>query len=242
MEQGVLASELPDKSVAYLLRRRPLYEQAIESIAKFISTNDLAVGDSLPTEYEFAAMFRVGRNTIREAMKTLQAIGIIETVQKRGTVLRGFHLDAVKPFMPFANIEPENNIQDRVAARIWYELSVVPFVLENADDEMLSALTAIVEESVGLANRDLERFRDCDRRFHIRMIEKLASPVVKGIGDIINEYFFMTPMPHWEYMQREQGRIIQDHRDIIDHIQKKDEDGLRTILKRHLSYKIPVED
>src|SRR2546423_11798231 len=61
-------------------------EEVVERITAYILGQRLSPGDRLPPEREFAASFRVGRSTIREAIKSLRAVGIVE-VTPRGPVV-----------------------------------------------------------------------------------------------------------------------------------------------------------
>src|SRR5262249_6573674 len=67
--------------------RRPLYIQAVEPILKLVSDRQLKPGDRLPSEVELAAVFGVGRSTIREAIRHLELSGLVERRRGIGTVL-----------------------------------------------------------------------------------------------------------------------------------------------------------
>jgi GntR family transcriptional regulator len=67
--------------------RRPLYIQAVEPILKLVTDRQLKPGDRLPSEVELAAIFGVGRSTIREAIRHLELSGLVERRRGIGTVL-----------------------------------------------------------------------------------------------------------------------------------------------------------
>src|SRR5574340_1341566 len=64
------------------------YEQALEWMREQLATRAWAVGDRIPTEPELMAVLGVGRNTVREAIKTLTSTGILEIRRGSGTFVR----------------------------------------------------------------------------------------------------------------------------------------------------------
>ena len=67
--------------------RSSAVDLAILQIRSLIRERSLVVGDGLPSEMELAEMFGSSRNTIREAVRTLKAYGVVESRQKVGAVL-----------------------------------------------------------------------------------------------------------------------------------------------------------
>ena len=70
------------------IQRSSAAGQVIKEILNNIMEGTLQPGEKLPTEREFAEMFRVGRSTIREAVSALAVIGYLEVVQGRGIFLK----------------------------------------------------------------------------------------------------------------------------------------------------------
>jgi GntR family transcriptional repressor for pyruvate dehydrogenase complex len=66
------------------IRRVSVTDEVVERIRTLIVGEDFAVGSKLPTEYDFCDKLGVGRSTIREAFKVLQAIGFIELRPGKG--------------------------------------------------------------------------------------------------------------------------------------------------------------
>lgn len=66
---------------------RPLYQRAISALRRFISENNLMVGDQLPSEGELAEKLGISRSTLRRALSQLEVHGLISRQQGRGTFL-----------------------------------------------------------------------------------------------------------------------------------------------------------
>ncbi|MFL5406024.1 MAG: FadR/GntR family transcriptional regulator, partial [Myxococcales bacterium] len=70
------------------VRKERRYEQVAEQIQKLIAEGTLKPGDRLPPERELATRFGVARSSIRDAVRTLEVMGILEPRQGTGTVVR----------------------------------------------------------------------------------------------------------------------------------------------------------
>ena len=68
------------------LKRSNLSDEIIQRIQDLIKNESLKPGDRLPTEFELAEKFGVGRSTVREALRALAALGMIDR-SKRGTII-----------------------------------------------------------------------------------------------------------------------------------------------------------
>src|ERR1700693_3227398 len=84
------------------VRKVRRYEQVADQIRKLVSDGTLKPGDLLPPERELAAKLGVGRSSIRDAVRTLEVMGILEARQGHGTVVRDLSTDAL--VVPLASV------------------------------------------------------------------------------------------------------------------------------------------
>jgi len=90
----------PVKSDFEVVRRNKVYEEVAKQIERLI-LNKLKPGDKLPSERELAEMLRVSRSSIRDAIRGLELMGLVEPRQGAGTIVR--ELSAESLVNPFAN-------------------------------------------------------------------------------------------------------------------------------------------
>jgi GntR family transcriptional repressor for pyruvate dehydrogenase complex len=69
-------------------KRRPVYEEIREYIREMIRKGDLREGDKLPAERKLSQKFLVSRNSVREAIRALAEMGIVESRHGDGTYVR----------------------------------------------------------------------------------------------------------------------------------------------------------
>ncbi|HZQ05535.1 MAG TPA: GntR family transcriptional regulator, partial [Anaerolineae bacterium] len=82
-------------------RRQLLYQTVQEEIKNYIIENELRAGDPLPTEGELARQLDISRNSVREAVKSLEALGILEARSGSGLFVRNFNFDSILDNLPY---------------------------------------------------------------------------------------------------------------------------------------------
>src|ERR1700682_2460776 len=83
-----------------VIRRKQVYEEVAQQIERLI-LKKLRPGDKLPSERELAEMLKVSRSSIRDAIRGLELMGLVEPRQGAGTIVREISADTV--VNPFAN-------------------------------------------------------------------------------------------------------------------------------------------
>jgi GntR family transcriptional regulator len=84
----------------------PLYRQIADDLRTKIESGDLAQGSQLATEVELRDQYNASRNTVRDAIKWLTTLGLVETRPGQGT----FVVETINPFVTTLTAEPENDL------------------------------------------------------------------------------------------------------------------------------------
>ena len=84
-----------------------LYIQTFREIRSYIIRHELKPGDLLPTELEMSQMLGVSRNVLREAIKSMELMGMVQACPGRGTEVREFSLDFVFQNVLFFSVAGE---------------------------------------------------------------------------------------------------------------------------------------
>lgn len=159
--------------------------RAVDEIAAqvrgMVADGRLKPGDRLPSERELALRLQVSRNTLREALRTLEHAGLIEMRKgasggafvrtgNAGAIVTGlsdlYHLGAISP-------------QQLTEARIWLTELVVRVACERATEQDFEELDANVE-AASVAN-DAGRFDErqkLNREFHVILARSTQNPIV----------------------------------------------------------------
>ncbi len=199
------------------------HESVLEGIKQYIMEHKLSAGDKLPTERELSAMLSKSRHSVREALKALEALNVVQTVQGSGTYLN----DPTFSFLEFPfSLKMKNgtNIRDLIVARETVETKIVSIVCEKITDEEISQLEQFLEM------RSTEEYKN-------RYSGRFDFEFEQLIGDICaNEFLSMVQkLTHymWVHAVKEIGvkynqnidDVEREHKAIFEAI--RDRDGKR---------------
>lgn len=172
--------------------RRPGYDVQRE-IKRLIIASDLTVGDALPTEAELTAQLGVSRGSLREALKSLEARGIVEVVHGRGMFVGRMSMDALVDGLAFHTQLGSASDSRRLAAELvdvrdLIESALIQRVAAAPDSAALEELEQIVARMEDVTSA-AGHFQELDRDFHRVLYEPLDNRVVtlliKAFWDVL---------------------------------------------------------
>ena len=112
------------------LERRPLYRQVQEAIKEYIITNRLEAGDALPPEGELATQLGISRNSVREGVKALQVLGVVDSRVGSGMFVRPFSFDPIFENLPDSLIVDLGMVEDMLEQRRVLDLGIAADLIE----------------------------------------------------------------------------------------------------------------
>lgn len=225
---------------ASVSRRELLHESTQDRIKQFIIDNKLRTGDPLPPEGELARRIGVSRPSMREAMRALQTIGVVQARHGVGTFVGHFSFDSFTNGLVF-QIGVEQRQDDRVIARDLHELVAIREVLESAivarmagsySDEDIAALYALTEE-MGRAAEQGEMFAEQDLQFHQVLHRptrnRLLLHMLESFWTVCDRVRQTKPSAH--YLQI----TARHHRELVDTLVAGDGDAAAEAMRVHFS-------
>jgi DNA-binding FadR family transcriptional regulator len=172
-----------NREVAIAKRRQPLHQAVQEEIKAYIIRHSLGPGDPLPPETELAQQLGVGRNSIREAVKSLEAVGILEARPGSGLFVRGFSFAAILSNLPYGMAFRVRELTDLLEVRAYLEHATVERVLKSVTPGQLAKLRDLLEQMRQDAVRGAYSADD-DRLFHQALYENIDNRLLVEIMDI----------------------------------------------------------
>jgi DNA-binding FadR family transcriptional regulator len=171
------ASAMPQARFSAQARLRALQSDIMELILE----RGLETGDPLPTEHELAAALGVGRNTLRESLKVLQALGVIEIRHGFGMFVAPSNFDALTDGLTFRGRLSLRHHGQEALQLVDVRQALEAGLIGGAIDQITPAQLAVVEESVrrmeALAGAG-EHFVEADAEFHRRLFEPLNNELL----------------------------------------------------------------
>jgi DNA-binding FadR family transcriptional regulator len=160
---------------------RTLLHQAVQiEIKRYILDNNLKPGDPLPPEGELSRKLGVGRNSVREAVKQLEALGILEVRVGTGLSVRDFSFAPILDSLEYASLVDFRLLADLREARRYLERGLVERVIEAASDDQINRLNDILA-AWRAAVAEGRKINEFDRAFHQAMWANLNNGFLTSI-------------------------------------------------------------
>lgn len=183
---------LPKKRFLAPIYSTSVVQQVIDRLSNAIIDGELKPGDKLPTEPELASLFKVGRNSIREAVRILVAYGVLEIRRPEGTyVCTDFSAKMINPMLYHIILQKENAYQDLVDLRKMIENGVMHMVLEkNITEAELNGIQLCCDKLVNrLKNtpNDTQAILEADIAFHDEIAKATRNSLIPLIHSVVVE-------------------------------------------------------
>jgi len=167
-----------------------VYEMVMEQIKDLVKKGELKSGDRLPSERELCEKLEVSRASIREALKALQMLGLIETKHGEGNFINeNFENSLLEPLSTvFLLLGSKSESVLELRKIIEPETAVI--AAKNITNEQLIELKEIMEELNNTS--DAEACASLDKRFHYKIAQAsgnhLISTIMFSVSSLIEKY------------------------------------------------------
>lgn len=169
-----------------------LVNEIIIQLSQAILEGDFKPGDKLLSEAQLCEKLGVGRNSLREAIKMLNAIGVLETKRGQGTFLaKEISHDVFNPLNFKLILEPKS-AKDIYELRILLETIIILMAIKKADDKDIESAKNVLLEVKKLLEQnstDIDRFVKLDIKFHMVIAKSTHNYLVETILDTIMVIF-----------------------------------------------------
>ncbi|OGG55497.1 MAG: hypothetical protein A3F84_18800 [Candidatus Handelsmanbacteria bacterium RIFCSPLOWO2_12_FULL_64_10] len=214
------------------LDRQTLREKVVEAIRSVIVENGLKLGDRLPTEHELAEQLSVGKSSVREALKSLELIGVIESRPKIGCVVKSADMSLLSEHISFSPQVSQVTVEELVEAREFLETNIVPLVIQRDEpevfEEMAEGLKLMEEAVAGKGDR-----READEKFHMALFKGAHNTVLQSFNEVM-EGFFVRLREERVNRVSEGREWLDDHRAIYQAIENRDTGTAQALIRAHL--------
>lgn len=216
------------------IEKRTLRERIVERLKAFINESDLQAGDRLPTEREMAEQLGVSRTAVREALKSLQALGILEARPKQGMFLRPPDLKPITHVLWSRVNDADSTLTHVWEARKLFEMSILPLVMERANAEDWQR----IERSIDAMEAAIERGelgQEADIQFHRALAHATRNPMLESFSEVVSQYFHEVQKQSLAESLEARRVAAKAHRQIYTALRKSNlEEGIRR-MEIHLN-------
>ena len=220
-------NETPKKIIVESVNRNTLSKQVVESIIQLLISGQMKPGDKLPTEMELMEILNVTRPVLREALSSLESLGVINRKTREGTFFN--NKISSHPFSIMLSLA-HDNLQAMVEARMALELGLITIAAEKISDEDLKRLKQTIEI---IENNKDQNYGEADIEFHRIIALSANNQIVEGMVDSLIVTLVKIDS---EIKVREPERTIEHHMAIYKALEKRDPFEAFHQMYLHLDY------
>lgn len=214
------------------IKKAKVYEEIVAKIKDMVEKGRFKAGDQLPVERELAEVFRVSRSSVREALRSLESQGFIESRQGDGTYIASQPVEAlVRPLASVILTEKDDQME-LFEMRRMIEPDLAYLAAERATEEeiaMMEKVLALQEEQIARG----EFGTDVDRNFHYIMVRAAKNKAILRITDNIIDLLAESREQYLQVEGRPQRSVLR-HREVLEAIRARDPERAEKCMLEHL--------
>lgn len=215
--------------------RRPVLDPLAGRILDLIRARGLRAGDPIPTELELIEHLSVSRNSVREAVRALRALGIVDIRHGYGTFVGDAALRVLSPSLAFQALtdpsgDTRRGLRDLVDIREVVEVGVVDRLIGRLDAETLDRLDRLCDR---MAGTHLDP--DVDREFHRTLYAGLDNPLIGQLVDLFWDAYQAARTAATVPVGADTEHTVARHRAIVTALRSGDVTTARAAMVDHFA-------
>lgn len=225
IELGVMGNSF-DK-----INKKTFAQMIIEQIKRRILAGELEPGEKLPSERILAEKFSVSRATVREALRALQYMDILEIRQNDGTYLVN-DLNLLYDHFKTSYLMKQFTFLELLEARKYLEVVIAMLAAERASPEQLQNLREIHEREIR-TQFSREDFLEADVSFHMALAEACENSFFVKMIEPVRQLLRESNLD--QYRKPAQIQVtIEYHRQILEALENRNAEKASDAMRSHL--------
>lgn len=211
------------------------HDFAIERIREYILTTNLKAGDLLPSEKMLEDLLQLSRTSIREALRSMEAKGIIETHQGQGRFLRSYNYDGIVDNLSYMLEVNTKHFKEVIDIRIALELHFLETLTPSftpAGLETIRSKLAVLKECSLREDENEDELIELHKNFHLSLYENADNQLLLHLIGMFSD-FQRTLVHRQEYPRMNTPDFYMLHEQLFEAIISREPFLVRTKLVEH---------
>ena len=205
-------------------------DMTIASIVDAIADGTYTAGQKLPNEYELISELQISRNSLREAMRVLSTVGVVEIKRGDGTYVCDQLNPSIIDHMIYGLVFNSSPTEELVELRQSLDEIMVKLAIDKADEEDIKNLQRSIDDmAFRFRDGDLEGAAEADYSFHIKMVEAAGntflSRITKGVYQLFRNSIFESITTEEEFAHAE-----DNHKQLLDLVKNRDKSKVADVV------------
>jgi GntR family transcriptional repressor for pyruvate dehydrogenase complex len=219
------------------IQTRRTFEEICERIRGRLTSGELKPGDKLPAERDLAQQLGVGRNALREALRSLEIAGIVELRKgvKGGAFIRTGDPERMNAVMQDMFSLGSITVAELAETRVHVQDLVMRLACERATEEDFAAMESNIDrtEAMTAEGRFLDRV-EMSREFYRLLGASTRNAVLAMIVHSVTEILMQFVNARVAAGGKPQPRLVARRREIVDALRSRDAPRACTLMRAHL--------
>lgn len=213
-------------------RRHGPGTEVTRRLLDYLLSGKLKPGDRLPSERQLAETLTIGRSTVRESVKFLSFLGILEQRVGDGTYLSSSSSDLFPAVIEWGLLLGERRLDDLIEARFELEVLLAGWAAERRSAEQLRRLRELIAD-MRSAGKDFDRYVEADIAFHLALAEASGNQVLAGVLANVRSL-----LQAWAarviHTAKETRSSLAMHKPILKAVEAGDAEAARSAMTAHM--------
>lgn len=209
-----------------------LAEKIVNRLLTLIKEKHLRPGDRLPPERELALMMKVGRPSLREALRALQMMNIIANRQGSGNYITSLEPERLVEHLDIAFALDDSTYSDLFQARGIMESAIAGMAAQSITDEELRLMEESLERAAAVVG-DSAAFLEADMELHDLILKAAKNRILSVFMRIINKLGMLSRRRTGEQLAIRK-QTVKDHRLIVEALRRRDPRRAQEAITAHL--------
>ena len=214
------------------VKKTRVYEEIVSKIKNMISQGKLKSGDQLPAERELSEVFKVSRSSVREALRTLESQGYLESRQGDGTYIARQPVETLVQPLASEILTKKDALAELFEMRRIIEPQLAYLAAERASPEEIIEMEKILsvqEEQISKG----ESGTDFDKTFHYTLAKATKNHVLIRVMDSVMDALTESRDQYLQVEGRPEKSLVR-HRELLRVIKEGDKELAADIMREHL--------
>jgi GntR family transcriptional repressor for pyruvate dehydrogenase complex len=215
------------------IKKSAIAEEILARLLDLIKERELRPGDKLPPERELAAMMDVSRPSLREALRALSIMNIIEIRQGDGTYVTSLEPELLVEHLDFVFALDDSTFVQLFEARKILEVGIVALAAQRITAEQIAELEACLARSVENTD-DPQAFLETDLELHNLITRAANNPILSRMMASISQ-LGLASRSRTTAIPGVVQKTVDDHRAIVAALKARDANAARQAMLDHLN-------
>ena len=218
------------------VKKENIPEKIIREIKLLIDSGQIPPGGRLPSERDMANLLNVSRSSLREALKALSILGIIENRHGDGNFITASSDDwPMEPLSIFLSVK-RGAMLDLIDARQGLEITAAELAAQRRTDNDIARMQQAIQNMHTTQNKP-ELFYKHDLGFHLHLVAAAKNPI---IADLLEKIYTLSDATRTEIHHLDShfhnyiGFDIGEHERLLQNIKARNHEEAVTCMTRHM--------